>query len=202
MILYGQYDSPFVRRVAIVLTLYEMPFRQVPWSVFGDADRLRRKNPLTRVPALELADGECLIDSHMILDYLDSLVPEADRLFPSHGPARRSALQTAALACGIGDKAVSLFYERRLHEHPSGIFLARCASQIRAGWEALERHMTQKNSGPDHAQIAIACVWRFVQEAHPGLVQPSDFPLVVEHSEQMEALPAFRAIRQPFVAPT
>ena len=92
MILIGQYDSPFVRRVGIALTLYRQHFRQEPWSVFGDADRIRPHNPLTRVPTLVLADGESLIDSHMILDHLDSLVPAADRLFPTTEPDRRRAL--------------------------------------------------------------------------------------------------------------
>ena len=30
MILIGQYDSPFVRRVGIALTLYGLPFRHEP----------------------------------------------------------------------------------------------------------------------------------------------------------------------------
>ncbi|WP_371747445.1 glutathione S-transferase N-terminal domain-containing protein [Caballeronia sp. Sq4a] len=40
MILIGQYDSPYVRRVAIALTLYDMAFEHRPWSVFGDADKI------------------------------------------------------------------------------------------------------------------------------------------------------------------
>ena len=56
MILIGQYDSPFVRRVGIALTLYEMPFEHQPWSSFGDADKLRAVNPLGRVPTLVLDD--------------------------------------------------------------------------------------------------------------------------------------------------
>ena len=56
MILIGQYDSPFVRRVAIALTLYELPFVHRPWSVFGDAEKIRPFNPLTRVPTLEIED--------------------------------------------------------------------------------------------------------------------------------------------------
>ena len=78
MILIGQYDSPFVRRVGIALTLYGLPFSHQPWSTFSDADKLRPYNPLTRVPTLVLDSGETLIESHAILDYLDSLVP-ADR---------------------------------------------------------------------------------------------------------------------------
>jgi len=35
MILIGQYDSPFVRRVGIALTLYGLPFEHRPWSIFA-----------------------------------------------------------------------------------------------------------------------------------------------------------------------
>lgn len=85
MILIGQYDSPFVRRVGIALTLYDLPFEHRPWSVFGDAEKLRAINPLMRVPVLVLPDGPALTDSHMILDYLDNLVKQP--LFPSAEPA-------------------------------------------------------------------------------------------------------------------
>ena len=45
MILIGQYDSSFVRRVGIALTLYGLPFEHRPWSVFGDADRTAPTTP-------------------------------------------------------------------------------------------------------------------------------------------------------------
>ena len=38
MILIGQYDSPFVRRVGIALRRYQLPFEHRPWSVWGDAE--------------------------------------------------------------------------------------------------------------------------------------------------------------------
>jgi glutathione S-transferase len=57
MILIGQYDSPFVRRVGIALTLYGLPFEHRPWSAFGDADKIRAYNPLVRVPTLVLDDS-------------------------------------------------------------------------------------------------------------------------------------------------
>ena len=74
MILIGQYDSPFVRRVGIALTLYGIPFEHRPWSAFGDADKIRPYNPLTRVPTLVLDNGEVLIHSAAILDYIDYTV--------------------------------------------------------------------------------------------------------------------------------
>ena len=62
-------------------------------SSTGDADEIRPYNPLTRVPALVLDNGEVLIESHLILDYLDSLVPADRRMFPTTEPARHQALR-------------------------------------------------------------------------------------------------------------
>jgi glutathione S-transferase len=67
MFLIGQYDSPFVRRVAIALRLYDLPFEHKPWSTFGDADKIAPYNPLRRVPTLVLDSGEALIESTAIL---------------------------------------------------------------------------------------------------------------------------------------
>ncbi len=73
MILIGQYDSPFTRRVAIALKLYGLAFEHRPWSTFGDADKIAPFNPLRRVPTLVFEDGEVLIESTAILDYLDEV---------------------------------------------------------------------------------------------------------------------------------
>lgn len=63
MILIGQYDSPFVRRVAIALHLYGIGYEHRRWSTFGDADRIAAFNPLRRVPTLVLDNGEALLES-------------------------------------------------------------------------------------------------------------------------------------------
>jgi len=116
MILIGQFDSPFVRRVAIALELYGLQYEHRPWSTFGDAELIAPYNPLRRVPILVLPDIEPLIESAAILDYLDELVGPGRALIAESGPARRQALKICALATGLNDKAVSLFYERALHD--------------------------------------------------------------------------------------
>ncbi len=126
MILIGQYDSPFVRRVAIALRLYGMEFEHRPWSTFGDAEQVARFNPLRRVPTLVLDDGEVLIESMAILDHLDEVAGPAAALIPQHGPERRHALKVCALATGLADKAVSLFYERAFHPKKSQAWIDRC----------------------------------------------------------------------------
>lgn len=201
MILIGQYDSPFVRRVGIALTMYDLPFEHRPWSVFGDADRLAQVNPLIRVPTLVLDDGFALTDSHMILDYLDSLVP--DPLFPRTEPHRHRVLKVAALGTGLADKAVSLFYERRLHGTVSEVWEARCRRQIGGVLAALEADRATL-PGPwwfdslTHADIAVACALRFATEALPGVPDPATTPHLHAACARLEATPAFQAIYQPF----
>jgi glutathione S-transferase len=208
MILIGQYDSPFVRRVGIALTLYGLPFTHRPWSTFGDAEKIRPYNPLTRVPTLVLDKGEVLIESHAILDYLDSLIPVGRAMFPSTEPARHQALKVAALATGLGDKAVSLFYEKRLHKEVSDVWVNRCRSQMTAVLAALETDRAGRASDYwfgnriGHADIAVAAVLRFVTEAHPSLISMGDFPALKAHAARLEALPVFQEIMQPFIPPS
>lgn len=207
MILIGQYDSPFVRRVGIALTLYDLAFEHRTWSAFSDADKLRRYNPLTRVPTLVLDDGTVLVESHAMLDYLDSLVPSERRMFPPSEPARHRAIRVATLATGLGDKAVSIFYEKRLHDHTSAVWLERCRAQVAGALAALEQDRAARKTtywfgeAIGHADIAVACVLRFVNEALPGLLPMAECPALATHAARLEALPAFRQVSQRFVPP-
>jgi glutathione S-transferase len=208
MILIGQYDSPFVRRVGIALTLYGLPFEHRPWSTFSDADKIRPYNPLTRVPTLVLDDGTVLTDSHIILDYIDSLVPAGRAMFPEAEPARHRALAVAALATGLGEKAVSLFYEKVLHKEVSELWIKRCLAQIAATLAVLEADRAGRTSlywfgdRVGHADVAVACVLRFVSDAHGAIISLKDMPALLAHCARLEELPVFKAIMQPFIPPT
>src|SRR5260221_9009599 len=167
MILIGQYDSPFVRRVAIALRLYELSFEHRPWSTFGDGDKIAPYNPLRRLPTLVLGSGEVLIESTAILDYLDDLVGPEDAMIAPRGPARYRGLKICALATGLGDKAVSLLYERVLRKDQSKIWVGRCEAQISSVLDVLEKERTAVKTpycfaeGTGHADIAVASVLSF-----------------------------------------
>jgi glutathione S-transferase len=207
MILIGQYDSPFVRRVGIALTLYRFPFEHKPWSTFGEAEKIRPYNPLTRVPTLVLDSGVVLVDSHSMLDYLDNQVAADQAMFPRQEPARHLAMRVAALATGMGEKAVSLFYETRLHQEVSDLWVARCKAQIEATLAVLEADRASRASGYwfggliGHADIAVAVVLRFIAEAHPGVFPLARYPALAAHAARLEALPVFQTIAQPFIPP-
>jgi len=205
MFLIGQYDSPFVRRVGIALRLYGLAFEHRPWSSFGDAEKIAAYNPLRRVPTLVLDSGEVLIESAAILDYLDEEAGEGRALIAAHGPERQRALKVAALATGLADKAVILFYEGVLHKEKSEVWVARCKAQIDAVLDALEADRAARptpywfGDRIGHADIAVACALRFVRDVHPDLY--GHHPALEAHSARCEALPVFVEISQPFVPP-
>jgi len=209
MILIGQYDSPYVRRVGIALTLYGHTFEHRPWSTFGEGDKITPFNPLRRVPALVLDNGEVIIESAYALDWLDEQARAADDTVPliaPSGPDRQKALYYIALSTGFSDKAVALFYEQVLHKEKSAVWLARCHAQMHAVLDGLETiraaAKTEWLLGGDmtHADIALACSLRHAREAHPA-IDFSCWPALAFHSAQCEQMEVFRLISQPFIAP-
>ena len=207
MFLIGQYDSPFVRRVAIALRLYGLPFEHKPWSTFGDADTIAPYNPLRRVPTLVLDSGEALIESAMILDYLDELVGPDKAMIAESGEARRRALKICALGSGLADKAVSLIYERVLRKDQLKLWVERCEAQISGVLDVLEKERAQVatpfwfGERIGHADIMVACAILFTGEAHPALFDVR-YPALKAHAARCEALPPFQEIVQPLVPPS
>ena len=207
MFLIGQYDSPFVRRVAIALRLYGLAFEHKPWSTFGDADKIAPYNPLRRVPTLVLDDGEALIESTIILDYLDELVGPDKAMLPRNGVERRKHLRICALATGLGDKAVSLLYERVLRKEQLALWVERCQAQIGDVLKVLEAERATVatpywlGDRIGHADIAVACVVRFTREAHADLFDAARYPALAAHADRCEALAPFQDIVQPLAPP-
>ncbi|WP_437907694.1 glutathione S-transferase family protein [Sorangium sp. So ce327] len=205
MILIGQYDSPFVRRVAVALQHYGLAYEHRPWSVWADAESIAKYNPLRRVPVLVTDGGEPLVESAAILDALDDLVGPERALLPRSGEARRAGLRVSALATGLADKAVSLLYEHvlRTGERRSAVWVERCTAQIGETLDLLERERAARPGDAfwlgafSHADIAVACALRFASEAHPALTDAARRPALAAHAARCEALPVFAAVVQP-----
>src|ERR1700709_1401704 len=83
-------SSPFVRKVriaAIELGLIDkiefMPTTVAPGQT---NDSYSRITPLKKLPALILDNGDVILDSYVIVEYLDELAGR--KLIPASGPAR------------------------------------------------------------------------------------------------------------------
>ena len=198
-VLFGRHASPFVRRVAITLRLYGIGYRHEPLMPFGpDKAKLKEFNPIARVPALGLADGEMLIDSAVILDYLDSLAGPERALTPAAGPMRRRVLTLLAVAHGVNEKLVAGLYERhfRSREAWHRPWLDSCDRQVRDGFVWLNDAF----GGPwflgetmTQADITVAVFWLFARGKRPNFVASLDCGKLDELAERLQATPAFQA---------
>jgi glutathione S-transferase len=196
MQLVGHYDSPFVRRVGVSLTVLGIPFERQLLSVFSNAETMRAFNPLVRVPAVVLDDGECLIDSAAILDHLDETVGSQRALLPAGGKARREALRKMVLATGVSDKAVAITYERR---KPAAkideTWIARCRGQQEGALAELDRRFAAAK--PDETrlmqpEITVATMLGYLRLRQPETLPAGRYPALEALSTWAEAHPAFK----------
>lgn len=196
--LIGRNLSPYTRRIAIAMTLLDVPHSREYLSVTADPERGLELNPVGRVPVLQLDGGERLIESGAILDYLMELVGPAKSLVPPHGKARRDCLQLMAVASGVLDKAVNAIYEmrRRPAEKVHEPWRQHLLRQATGGLGALD----QKAASPwmlgdsiTMADITAGVTVSFVRVMLPELVPAGLYPNLYRLTERCEALPAFQA---------
>jgi glutathione S-transferase len=199
MILVGQYDSPYVRRVAVSLRVLGFDYEHDTRSVFGDFDSMRQTNPLARIPSLVFDDGEVLIDSAAILDWLDETVGPARALLPRVGPERRRKLGLIALGTGVMDKAVSSIYERTIRPAPRRWpeWVTRCRTQAAGALAALAREPWLADARLSQPEITTACMLRYVQMVDPELLPQGRYPTLEALSARCEARPEFQATFAP-----
>jgi glutathione S-transferase len=209
MILIGMFDSPFVRRVAVSLNLLELPFEHRNWSVGKDFELIRQFNPLGLVPALVQPDGEPLIDSGAILDFLDQSVAPERALLPRSGKERRDALRITALAMGAADKGILQLYEAlfRPEDKRHEPWVERCRNQMHGALAELDRLAQMRVSEwlvgnrLTQADVTVTCVFTFLSDALDVSQSWVIYPGLAALSARCEALPAFRDVRAKFHPP-
>jgi glutathione S-transferase len=196
MILVGQYDSPFVRRVAVTMNLYAMPFERRILSVFTDFEAMLQLNPLGKVPVLQLDNGELLFDSRAILDYLDGLMPPGQRLLPPDEPDRHRVLRIEAVALGLAEKLYERGFEfaRRDQTKRDAAVIERVEQQIVSAlsWlEAVQPAPWVYGDRITRADITAAIAVTYMREKHPVLVTRAQHPSLAAHCTHCEGLAEF-----------
>ncbi|WP_341676047.1 glutathione S-transferase family protein [Niveibacterium sp. SC-1] len=201
MKLIGMLDSPYVRRVAVSAQLMGLDLDHESVSVFRHVERFRAVNPLVKAPTLVCDDGGFLVDSSLILDFLETQVAPERRLMPVDPAARLLALRRTGIALIAMEKAVQYYYEGGLRPADKRWedWRSRVLSQLAEAFGLLESALAARDGDwfggahQDAADVATAVAWRFCQFMHPGLVAPAQFPALAAHSARAEALPEFIA---------
>ncbi|MBC8023700.1 MAG: glutathione S-transferase family protein [Burkholderiales bacterium] len=198
MVLIGMLDSPYVRRCAVSMKLMGVQFEHWPVSVFRQFDQFRAINPVVKAPSLVCDDGAVLMDSTLILDYLESTVDPARRLMPAEVARRREALRITGLALVAADKCVQIVYEKeqRPGDKRHEPWLERITGQAHAAFGELERvaHRASpwlQGERLTAADVVTACAWRFGQFYNAPEIASARFPALTAYSSRAEALAEF-----------
>ena len=196
MRLIGMLDSPYVRRTAIAAQLLGIPFEHDPLSVFSTYEQFGRINPVVKAPTLVCDDGTVLMDSALIIDYLEAVAGRS--LWPTGLAERTRALRMTGLAMAACEKIVQIVYERHLRpaEKQHAPWLERVHKQMTAALTALDAEIARHPLAADEksltqAGLSAAVVWRFMQIKLETPIADAACPALAAHAARCDALPAF-----------
>ena len=202
MKLLGSLTSPYVRKVRVVLAEKKLDYRLETLDVWGDRATIASVNPLGKVPCLVLDDGSVLVDSGVIVEYLDTLSP-VGRLIPSLGRERAEVRSWEAMADGVLDAAVlarmEYAFAGRSAEQRSPAWVERQLGKVWAGLEAMGNGLGQKTyfAGTgvhiSLADIAVGCALAWLRFRFPELDWAARHPNLAQLLERLEARPSFAA---------
>ncbi|NIY48874.1 glutathione S-transferase [Cedecea colo] len=173
MKLIGNYTSPYVRKISVILLEKGITFEFVndnPWTAESATPHY---NPLGKVPALVTGEDEYWFDSPVIAEYLE-LLDIAPALIPREPKAALKMRQIEALADGIMDAAlVSVREQQRPPAQQSEIELLRQREKISRGMDMLEKFAADKTLSAEPltvANIAVACAVGYInfRRVSPG----------------------------------
>lgn len=187
MKLIGSLASPYVRKVRVVLAEKKLDYQFELENVWAPDTAISKFNPLGKVPSLVMEDGSVMIDSRVMVEYLDTLTPVC-KLLPSNSRDRADIKSWEALADGITDAAVIVRLERlRPIELQSADWIARQLGKVDLGLAALSDKLGDSPycAGNSYtlADVAVACTlgwlsFRFPdidwRGAHPNLARLFD----------------------------
>jgi glutathione S-transferase len=182
--------SPFARKVriaAIELGLIDqiefVPTTAVPGQPNDDYTRI---TPLKKLPVLILDNGEIILDSYVIAEYLDELAG-GNRLIPAAGPTRWKVKSEHSMLQGMLDSMLLCRYEAMVrpealrwkawsddHWHRAWMGMARFAQQP----DLLSRRF-------DIVSIGLVCVLGYADFRFPDCGWRAAYPALDAFHQKM-----------------
>ncbi len=188
--------SPFGRKcsIATIVLGLEDQINKTPADTSDPNEPLLQQNPLGKIPALVLDDGQTLFDSRVITAYLDHLAGGAI-LYPSNPTQRFEVLRLEALADGLMDAAILQIYEKRFRaeEEFSQGWVDRQAGKVTRAMSHLEGNLPPNPAKPNAGTIALACALGYLDFRFGGTWR-SAYPNLVGWLDEFRAnVPAYDA---------
>lgn len=197
MRLFFNQTSPYARKVRVAIHELELrdtvQFVEVdPWREPHD---LTEVNPLSKVPALVLADGSLVTESDTIIQALHSLTT-GSQLIPDHEPGRRLSLARAALCQGLIDASFICVIEgRRPSELRWADWIAGQERTIARTLSSIEARFALDDRRFDIGDIGLASGLGYLDFRSAHLSWRSGRPRLAEWFERAQLRPSMMATR-------
>jgi glutathione S-transferase len=194
MKLIGSKTSPYVRKIRVLLAEKQLPHEFVEESAWTADTKVPNYNPLNKVPALQMDDGESIYDSAVIAEYLDGI--SGGQYLPKPTAERAKVKCQEALGDGIADAGITAFLERKreaARQDPT--WIARQLDKVNAGIASVSRALGSKpylgGAQMNRGDIACACGLFWAEFRMPELRWREQYPNLKAWAERMESRPSF-----------
>jgi glutathione S-transferase len=199
MTLYFNAASPFARKVVVLLhetgQLDRVTLQPTTLTPVSPSAELNAENPVGKLPALRLADGNVIHDSRVILDFLDHQ-HVGNPLIPREGSARWRRLTLASLADALMDAALLIRYETALRpeEKHWDLWLHNQQEKIERTLAYFEQEaITELSSSFDVASITVAAALGYLDFRQPELGWRSTWPRLASWYLEVSQRPSMLA---------
>jgi glutathione S-transferase len=197
MKLIGSLASPFVRKVRIVMAEKKLDYAYELANVWAPDTNISEANPLGKVPCLIMEDGAPMFDSHVIVEYLDTLTPVC-KLVPPNGRERAEVKCWEALADGVLDAAILIFLEKNWREPAlqSQKWVDRQMEKVHLGLKAMSSGLgeTAFCTGIHYslADVAVGCALGWLTFRFPEITWRQDYPNLAKLYDKLSERPSFK----------
>jgi len=197
MKLIGSLTSPFVRKVRVVLAEKKLDYAFELENVWAADTTIHLSNPLGKVPCLVMEDGSTMLDSRVIVEYLDTLTPVC-KLLPPTGRDRADVKCWEALADGVLDAAVAVRLERTLRppEQQSEAWIERQMGKVHAGLAVMSEDLAEspfcKGNHYTLADVAVGCALGWLLFRFPEISWRDDYANLARLFDKLSERASFK----------
>lgn len=178
MKLYYSNTSPYSRKVRMLIHIkhLETQIENILINPYTETEKIRQINPLGKIPALELDNGEVLYDSPVICHYIEHIT--SDLPLKKHIDWKHwENLRWEALADGLTDATYNLVMERRRPDNEkSNSSIKQWTEEITNTLDVFEKKIDDIGRVLVLAHLSIASALGYLELRTPELLEKAKHP--------------------------